>query len=555
MRLLLKRLVGAGVCFFAIAALSGPASAQQNRIAAFFGDFGSGLKTMLGGHSTPAAEKLKPRLSLPADGKPLDPAKFYRVDMKCSITADTANLITSGIGIKQSTFVAHTLWFSSSAGNGAIPANPSKFVTVFAFENNKSGNVEEFSNSTCSESFLLTGKDGVLTVALSMTDTVSLSGFGQLLYSGAKMVAGLAPVLFAGPLGASISAAATTAGSTEDPLKKAINAMNDDGRRVAVPIHVLVSDTPTVIKTDYSQIELKVTEVTDVTAQLLSDDTVGASFKTTLGAVISGFFKDAGDDEKKLKKCTEFGKTLGTNYKFSKKDTSFILGYVAQEVFADPIEKRIDCIGNRYAANDIIDYGFFYNKDVGRFVALTQQAIDNYFIGKGFGHTLVDSGFARSYSNRLSALLSRYSQTDDAKAKQSIADALFKQLGNNAIAVEDESTNFYLDASSVKARDLVSNLNDHGLKRFGCFYIRPTVGIGGYDVIMLGFPLEVPAGRANKSYAFGDIVGLRLVIDAVGPNAAIVKRVQITTDEAAITETAKESKGKCPQGSGINLPA
>jgi hypothetical protein len=554
MGLLLKRLIGAGVCFVIVAAIPQLAAAQQNPIAKFFDDFGDGIKSLFGGHTTPSTEKLKPRLSLPADGKPVDPVKFYRVDMKCSITADTANLITEGIGIKQSTFVAHTLWFSSSAGNGAIPTSPSKLVTVFAFEKDKSGVIQDFTNDACSESFLLSGKDGVLTVAFSMTDTKSLSGFSQLIYSGAKMVLGLAPVLFSGPLGASISAAATAAGSTQDPLKEAINAMNGDGRRVAVPTNVLVSDSPTVIRTEYSRIELTVKEVTDVTGQLLTNNKLGESFYSTFDALIAGFFKDASDDPKKLQKCTEFGEKLGRYYKFSKKDKSFFFGYVAQQVFSGGFDNRLDCIGNRYNANDIVDFKFPYNRDSGRFYALTQQVIDNHFIGNGFPREPIASGFARSYSNKLSNLLSKYSQIDDAKAKKAASDALFKLVGNDPINVDDDSTNFYLSPSSVKLQDIFSNLNEHGFKRFGCFFIRPTVGIGGYDAIVLGFPLTVPAGRSNNSFDLGDIVGLRLVIDAAGTEAAVIKRVQLTTDDLAISEPAKEFKGKCPPGLGINLP-
>lgn len=542
-----------GIVILSAAIVPGVAAAEKNIFEKFGDAVVSGFNTLFGAHQTPATDKLKPRLTPPQTGVALDPVKFYRVDMNCSINANTAKLITEGLVVKQSTFVAHTLWFSPSAASGAIPTNPSKLVTVFSFQKDATGTIQDFTNETCSETFWLSGKDSVLTVAFSMTDTSTLSGFSQLIYDGAKILVGFAPLLFSGPLGASITAAATAAQGAKDPLKDAIEAMNKDGRRVAVPINLLASDKPTTVRTEYSRINLTVTEVTDIAGQILGDPKLRESAYSAFDAVADGFFKSASDDPAKIKKCAEFSEKMGRYYRFTNKDKSFFAGYVAQQVFPSSISGRLDCIGNRFNANDIIDYKFPYNVDTLSFRALTAQAIGNHFAGKGFSRELIDSDFAYSYSTRLSNLLSSFSKTDDVNARKPISDALAKHVGAKLVDIDDESTSFYLNSSNIPFEDILANLNKKGFKRFGCFATRPTVGIGGFDVIILGFPLVVPAGRINNKYDLDDLVGLRLVIDSSGTDTAVIKKIQLTTDELAVEEPEKRFKGKCPIKSGVNL--
>ena len=68
-----------------------------------------------------------------------------------------------------------------------------------------------------------------------------------------------------------------------------------------------------------------------------------------------------------------------------------------------------------------------------------------------------------------------------------------------------------------------------------------------------GFPLAVPTGRSNNKYDLDDLVGLRLVIDSSGTDTAVIKKIQLTTDELAVEEPEKRFKGKCPIKSGVNL--
>src|SRR4051812_5376192 len=78
-----------------------------------------------------AANAIKPRILPPADGKSLGHTRFYIVKMNCSKSPNTGALISKGLVVKNETFVAHTLWLSSAAGDGSVPTNPVKLVNAF----------------------------------------------------------------------------------------------------------------------------------------------------------------------------------------------------------------------------------------------------------------------------------------------------------------------------------------------------------------------------------------------------------------------------------------
>jgi hypothetical protein len=352
-----------------------------------------------------------------------------------------------------------------------------------------------------------------------------------------------------------VAAAATKAGTTEDPLKAVIAAINGDGRKVAVPTNIRVSSNATIIKTDYSRIEMLVTEVTDLTAQIIADPKLQQSFYDTFDAVSASALKDITPTNLR-DKCGAFANTLGKNYSFSKKDSSFIFGYVGQNAYPADIDDRLDCIGNKYNAIDVVDFKFPYNRNYGSLKEFTKLDVDNHFAGLGFRRTLLNSSFARNYMTRLSNPLSIYSQLPaDNSGRLGVWTALSKAIGADPLALDDlTGVVSVVDPVDMGTQQVVAKLNDLGFKRFGCYFIRPTVGAGAYDAIVLALPLSVPAGRTN-GYELGDVIGLRLIIDATGKpdDSVAIKKVQVTNDELALYEAANENKGQCPSGGHINL--
>lgn len=524
------------------------AAARRDPVAGFFDDTWNGIRAFFGGHATPTIAELKPKIAPPSGGQLLDPTKFYLVNLKCQSNPDTARLVSEGLLIKESTFVAHTLWISKTAGNGAIPNDPTKMVSVYSFAKDDAGTIQDFQNDTCSETFLLSGQSPVLSVSFSLTDTKNLSLGGTLLFQAAKMLVGIAPAVFAGPLGGAIADKAKAAGTAEDPLKAIVTALNKDPRRATVATNIRSSSKSTIITTGYSRIEMKITEVPDVTALILSNSRLQQSFYDTFDTIAAAALKDI-TATNLADKCGKFANTLGKKYSFNRKDSSFIFGYVAQDAFPGDVNNRLSCIGNKYNATDIVDFQFPYNRDYGAVKKLTPAAINNHF-----DHTPLIDGFARPFGNGLANLLSAYSQMKAEDPKRGEAkQALVNQI-KNPVRLEDESKTIALTDADVTPDVLISKLNDAGYRRFGCFFLKPTVGAGAFDMIMLALPPK--AGATNGIYEVEELLGLRLLVDAVNEDegTGVLKKVQITNDDLAIAEAAKQNNnGKCRGGAKINL--
>ncbi|WP_375157867.1 hypothetical protein [Bradyrhizobium sp. RDT46] len=521
------------------------AASKRDPVLGFFED---GWNAFWGIHQTPEVSALKPRIEPPKGSSGLDPTKFYVVSLKCKSNPDTAKLVSEGLLIKESTFVAQTLWISKTAGSGAIPSDPTKLITVFSFAKDAAGTIQDFQNDTCSETFLISGKSPVLTVSFSLTDTKNLSLGGTIIFQAAKMLVGIAPAVFAGPLAGVISEKAKAAGTAEDPLKTVVTALNSDPRRATVATNIRVGSKPTIIATSYSRIEMKVTEVSDVASLIISDKYLQQSFYDTFDNISNSVMKDITAANLR-DKCGKFANLLAKNYSFNRKDSSFIFGYVAQDAFPSDLNNRLDCIGNKYNATDIVDFRFPYNKDYGALKALTLSAINN-----RFDHTPLSAEFARPFGNGLANLLSVVSQMKAEDPKRDEAKAALNSQIKNPVRLEDESKTIALTDADVTPDQLVSRLNDAGFLRFGCFFLKPTVGAGAFDMIMLALPLK--AGSADGVYQIQEILGLRMLVDAIDETKGngILKTIQITNDDLAIAEAARQNNnGKCRGGTRISL--
>ncbi|MDB5616463.1 hypothetical protein [Tardiphaga sp.] len=534
-------------------------------------DFGTVIKqgwtdlmSLLGVNDVPVANAIRPSVNPPKGGRKMDSTKFYRVDVKCTVDVDTSKLINNGISINSDTFVAHSLWFSSAGVDGVVPPSSSKLINVFSFTKDSSGTIIDVPNNACSETFLLRGTDSVLTVSFSLSDTKTLGAVPQVFYSAAKMAVGIVPMLFAGPLGKTIGDAAKAAGETDDPMKAIIAAMNKSPRKVAVPTRLTVSSAPTVIRTAHSKVSLTVTEVSDISVQITKDNDLRASFYTTISTIQASYLSGVTTESATRSKCGSFANQLKDQYSFSKKDSSFLIGYFAHSAFpSDPVA-RLRCIGNRFNATDIVAYQFIYNVDSGAAQALTQEDIDNFFPENGYPKAPLDKGVAWAYAQKLSNLLSIFGKAEPGAGAEARTSAV-RWMGAGPIRVDDLTGAISADTIDMNADELLSKLVGGGVRRFGCFTQNPTVGLGAFDVLILGFPLNVPAGNSANKYELADIIGLRMVFGGVVKPKALnqarsmppaqIKQVQITSNRAATLEAANANGGMCESGIQINLPA
>jgi hypothetical protein len=461
--------------------------------------------------------------------------------MNCSVSPDTAKWISQGLAIKDETFVSHALWFSESAGDGKVPTNPTKLVSAFSFEKDANGLITDFQNDTCTETFLLTGTNGILTVSFSLTDTKSLSGISKAFYSGVKLASGLVPLFVGGPLAAMVTGAAKSVGDTADPIKDIVTALNNSPRRAVLAVPLLSGDSPTIISTPYSNITLKVTPVNDLSSEISKNPDLLKKFYKLFDAVtanlLSGITPAAAID-----KCANFANDLQKNYTFNKKDNSFLIGYFAQSAFPGNMNSRLDCIGNRSNATDIVQYGFVYNVSSGSMHQIKQEDINNKFEADGYARTPLNSNVAGSYTERLSNLFAKYAQADRVAASKA-SQRLLKWIGQATIDIDDPTTDFS-DDPTIGAEILIAKLSKSGFKRYGCFILKPTVGSGAYDTIMLALPLSPSSG---DSFDLSELLGIRLLLAGTlkDDHPAVVRKVQFTKDRTAILEAAKKFDGMC----------
>jgi hypothetical protein len=519
------------------------AGARQNQDP--IGKFFNGLGTFFGINGGPTVEGMRPRLS-PPSGKVLDPTKFYKVKLTCRTRQNTSQLLSDGLILKEKTFVAHSLWLSPTSSSGAIPTDATKVVNVFAFQKGSDGTVEDFKNETCSDTFVISGKSGVLTVSVSVTTTNEPSTFASVVSGAAKMVVGIAPALLTGGLSTAITTAATAAGSAQDPLKTMIAALNGDPRRNVVARRLTASDRAMTIDTDFSHATLTVTEIPDLSKLVSSEPKFRLSFYQTFDTIAHDPLTGITSANSQAR-CAAVANTLQNSYSFGVKDRSFILGYVAQSAFpgTPDIATRILCIGNQSAALDVVNYDFIYNHDYGPLKAFTKTDVINAFSGQGFNGVRLNSELAYTFSTELSDTLAAYSQTPAGATKDAAWSDAAKVINASSIDVSSISNAIHLTTGSIATKDFVDKLNQAGFVRFGCFWVKPSVGFGGYDAIVLSFPLKAPAGRDGGIYELEDLIGLRIVADAIDGNSAALKKVQVTGDTAALLEAATQNKGRC----------
>ncbi len=502
--------------------------------------FWHGIEQVLGFHDTPAINDIKPKITSPGNAKKIDSTKFYLVEMNCSVSPDAAKLISQGLAIKEETFVSHAVWFSDSAGDGKVPTNPAKLVSAFSFEKDANGSITDFQNDACTETFLLSGTNGVLTVSFSLTDTKSLSGISKVFYSGVKLASGLVPLFVGGPLAAMVTGAAKSVGDTADPIKEIVAALNDSPQRAVLAMQLLSGDSPTIISTPYSKITLKVTPVADLSFQISKNPDLLKKFyklfDAVTGSLLIGITPTAAID-----RCAGFANDLQKNYTFNKKDDSFLIGYFAQSAFPGNMNSRLDCIGNRSIATDIVQYGFVYNVSLGSMPEIRQEDINNKFETEGYPRTPLNANVARSYTERLSNLFAKYAQADPADSKA--AQKLLKWIGQATIDIDDPTTDFS-DDPTIGAEMLITKLSKSGFKRYGCFILKPTVGAGAYDTIMLALPLQPSRG---DSFDLSEVLGIRLLLAGTSKDdyPALVRKVQFTKDRTALLEAAKTFDGMC----------
>jgi hypothetical protein len=537
------------ICLFALCADTSSAATKQYGPDDFFADVGSFFKKAFGGHDTPAVDAIKPLLQAPKDGRRLDPTKFYLVKVRCSVRADTATLISEGLAIKEETFAAQTLWLSSSVSDGNVPTNPAKLISVFSFQKAANGEITDFQNDTCSDTFFLAGKDSKLTVSFSLTDTKSLAGFAQTVYTGAKVAVGVVPLILAGPLGAIVANAAKAAAATQDPIKDVIAAFNASPRKAAVAVNLVSSKLPTIVTTAYSRISVTTTQIDNVSDVISANNDLRASFYATFDTIssslLSGITAPVAKD-----KCAGFANTLVRSYSFNRKDSSFLIGYFAQSGFPGDIEARLSCIGNKFNAEDIVKYKFVYNVSSGGLREITQADITNFFNGLGFAPTPLNSTVAYNYLARLVGYLSSLAQTPQPGTR----DMLLHWIGSDPVRLDDTTGKLGFTNGQLPPGDLADKLSSSEFKRFGCFILKPTAGSGGYDALLLALPLK--GGNTDGTFALDQIIGLKLILLGTG-NAdfyATLKTIQTTNRVPEIVEAVTKNQGECEGGARIAIP-
>jgi len=507
-----------------------------------FGDF---LKGIFGGgsQSSTAESTLRPRISSDPGKKTsaLSGSKFYVVEVTCSkVQGYASQMISKGLIVDNQTFVANTLWLSGSSGDGGVPSNPVKIINAFSFEKEASGAIKDFDDQTCNDKFLISGKSNVLTVSLTFTNTKSMSQLSKVFSSALKITTGIVPLFLGGPLAANITGVAKAVGDTADPVKTIVEAFNDSPRKAVTAIRLRTGTT--VVRTDYSRVTIRISAVTDIATQILTDDDLksgfGAIFKSMSEAQLNGLAAAAARD-----RCAKFFFQLRDEYSFGQKDQVYLLGYFATKGFPGDVTSRLQCMLNRDLSVALLGYKFPYNADA--FPPITQIDVDNVypFGGSPLGAARLNSAVAQVYLERLSILLPRFAQADPGSSEKSKR-ALLAWIGADKVTLEDATASFSDDlTSSINADELVTKLAENW-KRFGCFTLYPATSNELYDGIMLALPIK-PA--SSDTFEPSELMGVRLQLAGSGKSEppAKIQKIGLTRSSPPIAEAAKAFNGVC----------
>ena len=522
------------------AMLAFPAPARAFDLPEAMKDAGRRLERVLGLHDTPAVNAIKPKITFPDGTSSLVPGSFYLVHLDCSILVSKSELETNGLVVNQSTFIAHSLWFSDSASDGSIPTNPVKLVNAFSItRDSASGTVTSFQNDTCSDTFILQGNNGVFTVSFLFADTKTSSKAIKAFSSAGKFLAGIVPLFLGGPLGATVTGAAKEAGDAADPIKGIIEAFNDNAHKAIVSVPLKTAPDPKqpiVVHTAYSDVKITIVPVNDIATQIMKYPKLADSFKKVFGAVTStyatGMTKETAIDH-----CASFAYALSHNYKFSDKDKAYMLGFFATLGFSSDVDVRLSCIGDRDVALNILNQKFDYNENpFGPYQGISQTDIDNHNWERP--RTKMNSFAAHGYLETLVNILPTFAQTGTAASKASV----LAWIGSSQIQVDDPTTALF-PADTSSADGFVNSLTAT-YKRYGCFIQDAKVNPGTYDAIMLAIPM---APASADTFKRDELVGVYLYLEGTGkkkPAARVLKAV-FTKDTNAIGEAAKRFNGQC----------
>jgi hypothetical protein len=321
-------------------------------------------------------------------------------------------------------------------------------------------------------------------------------------------VTGIVPLFFGGALLSSVTAGENAFGSTQQSVQDIVSAFNNAPEKSVRSLRLLYGPNLTTISTRYSTVTLKITQVDDLSSLISASKDLQQNFYNLFDSLAQAFLNGATAANLK-DRCAGFANLLIRNYDFTKKDNSFFLGYFAQAGFPASVKSRLDCIANKYNATDVVQYQFFYNKPNGAVTPLDLQSIKNHFADPELsGADQIDSSVARDYLERISNLISIFSQTPQPTAAMEAS--LTKWLGDGPISVDDLTTKFWSDETNVTALQFVGKI-DSGFKKFGCFKLKPTIGSGAFDAIVLAMPQnDLPAQKPDN------LIGLRIALVATG---------------------------------------
>ena len=309
-------------------------------------------------------------------GVRLIPRKYYIVDMKCRAKINSSAQISNQLFITKSSFVSHSVWFSTTGSDIAVPQSPTKLVNLLQFDKDQNNQITNYANGDCSEKFIIKGTTQAVSVSFLIKDQRGLSPFGTAMYGAAKALVGLIPVFLSGPLATSVVGGATAAGSTQDPLKATIDAYNASPMKVVRPYTLRAGENPMTISSKFSEIKLTIKPVEDISKQITNDERLLDSFYEILNGLAAGQL--VGITTATLTdKCAAFGTILNNRYNFTQKDASFVIGYFAQAASPGNVDGMLSCIKRKPNAQDVIDHKFVYN-GTGAVNPITQADIDNH---------------------------------------------------------------------------------------------------------------------------------------------------------------------------------
>jgi hypothetical protein len=461
---------------------------------------------LIGDATTSHAKDRQPHLAVsePVDHRIPVPGANYAISVTCEKSADIKGLVDVSffekLIVTKKITISHMIFLSRdfptvTSSVVDLPKSPLALINVFSTD----GQTEFDGFKLCNQTFLMSGNQRVYIVPIINYSKKLSNGlmFG-IVDSVTKILTPLSPLLGGIVPVAALTGLNNSVQQAKAPMETLLGTLNA-GDNKAAPVRLFLGTT--VIKTRVGRVTLKVEPV----PSLVEDP--DRRFLTDLQSQLSQIVTKPQSGSGLSKTCSSIAVGLAQSGITSLSDIAYSLVYLASKEVGSE-DELLTCLVEKGYANAAANLDKSLFAGYPSFEQLTQQAVDNFFVG-------LDQPSYGQIERKLDDLISYLPQYTRTVPHPQTAAGHLQELFAPNIIIQDKTSgpvgNF--DESQINALKAIDTLADLGMLRFGC-YAPTSIATGrnldGAVAMFLMFKADAAARKTTIENTFA----VRPIFDA-----------------------------------------